>query len=178
MRLHMAWIVVCVATAFAVASAAAEASPNLDSVRRIIDAVNSKDADKYASVFAEDAVVQMYAGAVRVRGRAQLRENRAQHFRRFPNTRSEIQHLVEIGTTVVMHDRVWLHATDQQPADIVEIFTFKDDLIIKVEVIQPEGLLSRGSSGNQSVGSETTPPASSLPSRTPPRPALPQASQH
>jgi len=143
MRSSIRWIVISAATLLLAASPVVNASRNLEAVRSIIDAVNAKDANKYAAVFAEDAVVQLYGGPVRVRGRTQLRENRAQHFRRFPQARSEIQHLVEIGTIVVMHDRVWLHATDQQPAEIVEVFTFEGGLIVKVEVIQPDDLLSR-----------------------------------
>ena len=112
--------------------------------RTIIEAVNEKNPDKYVSVFADDAVVQIYQGPVRIAGREALRQNRAQHFERFPKAHSEIQHIVEIGSTVVMHDRVWLQGKSAgEPAEIVEIFTFKDGLIVRMEVIQPEGLLSR-----------------------------------
>lgn len=119
--------------------------PALDAAARtIIEAVNEKNPDKYVSVFADDAVVQIYQGPVRIVGREALRQNRAQHFERFPKAYSEIQHIVEIGSTVVMHDRVWLQGKSEgEPAEIVEIFTFKDGLIVRVEVIQPEGLLSR-----------------------------------
>jgi hypothetical protein len=123
-------------------SEAATESKPLQAVRTIIEAVNTKDVEKYASVFADSAVVQMYGGPVRVRGREELKNNRAAHFRRYPQARSEIQHLVEIGPYVIMHDRVWLHA-DQTFSDIVEVFTFENDLIVKVAVIQPDGLLSR-----------------------------------
>jgi hypothetical protein len=126
---------------WSVAAIAADSVP-IQAVRTVIEAVNTKDADKYAAVFAPDAVVQMYGGPVRVRGREELKNNRAQHFRRFPQARSEIQHLVEIGSFVILHDRVWLHGDDESPADIVEVFTFEDNSIVKVEVIQPDRLLA------------------------------------
>lgn len=112
-----------------------------EAARTIIEAVNEKNADKYVSVVAEDVIVQIYQGPVRITGREALRQNRSQHFARFPKAHAEIQHLVEIGSTVVMHDRVWLQGKSGDPSDIVEIFTFKDGLIVKVEVIQPAGLL-------------------------------------
>jgi hypothetical protein len=135
------WVAL-LALLWSAAAGAAESVP-IQAVRTVIDAVNTKDADKYVAGFAADAVVQMYGGPVRVRGREELKSNRAQHFRRFPHARSEIQHLVEIGPFVIMHDRVWLHGNNESPADIVEVFTFKDNLIVKVEVIQQDGLLAR-----------------------------------
>lgn len=114
-----------------------------EAARTIIEAVNEKNPDKYVSVFADDVVVQIYRGPVRITGREALRQNRAQHFKRFPKAHSEIQHLVEIGSTVVMHDRVWLNGKSGDPAEVVEIFTFKDGLIVGVDVVQPAGLLSQ-----------------------------------
>ena len=113
-----------------------------DLPRTIIAAVNEKDAAKYVSVFNDDAVVQIHGGPVRVVGREELRANRERHFKAYPQAVSEIQHLVEIGDKVIMHDRVWLHGKAQAAADIVEIFTFKGGRIAKVEVIQPEALLA------------------------------------
>ena len=112
-----------------------------EAARTIIEAVNEKNPDKYISVVADDVVVQIYRGPVRIVGREALRQNRSQHFKQFPKAHSEIQHIVQIDSTVVMHDRVWLHGKSGDPAEIVEIFTFKDGLIVRVEVIQPAGLL-------------------------------------
>lgn len=112
-----------------------------DAPRTIIAAVNEKDAAKYVSVFTEDAVVQVHGGPVRLVGRDELRANRERHFKAYPQAVSEIQHLVEIGDKVIMHDRVWLHGKDQAAADIVEIFTFRGGRIFRMEVIQPEGLV-------------------------------------
>jgi len=113
-----------------------------DSVKLIIEAVNRKDPDQYVSVFDEGVVIRMHQGATRIAGRDALRRNRAQHFARFPAAGSEIQHIVEIDGKVVLHDKVWLHGLKTDPANIVEIFTFRNGLIVEVEVIQPEGLLA------------------------------------
>lgn len=118
-------------------------SPRIQAIQTILKAVNSGNAELYASVFAEDAVVKMYEGPVRVNGRESLQENRKNHFLRFPKTHAEIIHLAEIGDDiVVMHDRVWLSKDQGEPAELVEVFRFNDSGLIEfVDVIQPAGLL-------------------------------------
>src|SRR5262245_49476311 len=109
-RALFTWFIALLIGAESMASDPATQKPALgDAARKIIEAVNEKNPDKYVSVFADDAVVQIYQGPVRITGREALRQNRAQHFERFPKAHSEIQHIVEIDSTVVMHDRVWLH---------------------------------------------------------------------
>jgi hypothetical protein len=124
------------------ASTTAADTRELSAVRTVIDAVNRKDPDLYASVFTDDTVVQLHDGPVRVTGRVALRANRSAHFQRFPATRSEIVHLVQIGEKVVMHDRLWLRGEDA-PTQVVEIFTFRNGFISRVEVIQDSGLTNR-----------------------------------
>ncbi|MEO1035509.1 MAG: nuclear transport factor 2 family protein [Pseudomonadota bacterium] len=119
------------------------ASEQIAAVRQIIEAVNSKNVEQYVDVFADDAIVQLYRGPVRVNGKTDLLENRGRHFERFPEAASEIQHVVEIDNIVVLHDRVWLHGRDGAFADIVELFEFRNGLIVRVEVIQQRGLLSQ-----------------------------------
>ncbi len=53
-----------------------------EAARTIVRAVNAKDADLYASVCAEDVIVQIYDGPVRMTGRRMLQENRSRHFAR------------------------------------------------------------------------------------------------
>ena len=114
-----------------------DSSARKEAARTIIQAVNAKDAELYASVFAEEAIVQLYDGPIRITGRSMLQENRASHFARYPEIRCEILHLIEIGDIVIMHDRVWLSSSTQTPVDVVEIFTFDaEGLISKVAVIQ------------------------------------------
>lgn len=113
-----------------------KASAKLDAARTIVAAVNARDAALYASVFAENAVVRLYDGPVRISGRSAIEENRRRHFAAHPNMRCELQHLVEIGDVVVMHDRVQL-TTDAEASDIVEIYSFDEkELISKVDVVQ------------------------------------------
>ena len=85
----------------------------------------------------------MYGGEVRLRGRDAVASNRKTHFRNFPTARNQVVHLVEIDNRVVMHDQVWLSADQPKPTDIVEVFTFLDDKIIRIDVIQPSDLFSR-----------------------------------
>ncbi len=105
----------------------------------MIDAVNQRDAAQYVEGFSD--TIKIYVDNVlRVEGKEVLQENRTKHFERYPETRSEIQHLVEIDQKVVMHDKVWLYQKDYEGQDIVEIFTFKDGLVIRMDVIQSKTL--------------------------------------
>ena len=116
-------------------------SKQIAAVRAIIEAVNTNDADLYVSVYAPEAFIRRFEGAVLLEGREALRANRRAHFERFPKSWSEIQHLVEIEDIVVMHDRVWLNGKDGPSADLVEIYKFEDGLIVSVDLIQRETLL-------------------------------------
>ena len=121
------------------------AATRMAAVRGIIAAVNARDADAYVANFAEDAIVKLYEGDVRVRGRQAMRENRMRHFERYPHVRNELRHVVAIDDRVIMHDRVWLDRRASEPADVVEVFTFDaDDRIVRVDVIQPRDVFTRG----------------------------------
>jgi len=101
----------------------------------MIEAVNIRDAEAYVMGFAENVQV-VVASEVKIKGRNALRENRKRHFKSYPDLRSEIQNLVEIDNQVIMHDKVWLSASDKEGRDIVEIFTFESGKVSKVQVIQ------------------------------------------
>ena len=107
-----------------------------EAVRAIVKAVNTKDADLYVSACAENVIVQIYDGAVRITGRPMLQENRSRHFVLYPQIRCEIQHIVEIGDVAILHDRVWLNPNTPM-VDVVEIFTFDHEgFIRKIDVVQ------------------------------------------
>lgn len=116
-----------------------EESHQLKIVRNMIEGVNQKSASQYVEGFSD--TIKVYVGnELKVVGKAALQENRAKHFERYPSTRSEIQHLVEIDEKVIMHDKVWLHSKELESQDIVEIFTFKEGLVIRMDVIQSKTL--------------------------------------
>ena len=108
-------------------------------IAEVIAAVNQKNAKKYVEGFADNVQV-FVASEIKVNGKENLIKNRTQHFKNHPNVRSEIQHLVEIDNKVIMHDKVWLNKSDKVAQDIVEIFTFKNGKVIRVDVIQPNNL--------------------------------------
>lgn len=110
-----------------------------DIVRNMIEAVNEKNAEKYVKGFA-DRVQVFVESEMKVDGIEALKKNRAKHFQNHPQVRSEIQHLVEIDNKVILHDKVWLTTEDKQGRDIVEIFTFENNEVVKIDVIQPRDL--------------------------------------
>lgn len=143
------WVVVFLIAGVALSRTAdaqnRRAEKRMEAVRGIVAAVNARDADAYVADFAPDAIVRLYEGDVRVRGRRAMRENRLQHFERYPHVRNEVQHVVAIDDRVIMHDRVWLDGRTSQPSDVVEVFTFDaGDRIVRVDVIQPRDAHTRG----------------------------------
>ena len=108
-------------------------------IRNIIKSVNSGNADAYVEHLDEDFKAYL-EGELKIDGKEAFRKNRANHLKRFPNIHSEIQHLVEIDNKVIMHDKLWLRGKDGKVNNIVEIFTFENEKIIRMDVIQPKDL--------------------------------------
>ncbi|WP_395342293.1 nuclear transport factor 2 family protein [Ningiella sp. W23] len=108
--------------------------------KNIVDAVNAKDSEMYVKDLADDVVVTMYNGKVILEGLKAVKENRTKHFDLYPDARNELVHIVQIDDRVVMHDLVWLSQEQSEPADIVEIFTFKGSTITQIDVIQSQNL--------------------------------------
>ncbi|MEM7106233.1 MAG: nuclear transport factor 2 family protein [Bacteroidota bacterium] len=111
-------------------------------IKEMIDAVNEKNAEKYVIGFA-DSVKVFVESKMMVNGKANLMQNRANHFNAHPGVRSEIQHLVEIDNKVIMHDVVWLNGPESEGQNIVEIFTFENGKVVRIDVIQPRDLFSK-----------------------------------
>jgi hypothetical protein len=104
-------------------------------IAEMIESVNEKNADKYVTGFS-DSVKVFVEAQVKVDGIEALKANRANHFKNNPDVHSEIQHLVEIDNKVILHDKVWLNETDKTGQDVVEVFTFSDGKVVRVDVIQ------------------------------------------
>ncbi len=108
-------------------------------IKEMIQAVNNKDAEEYVKNFADNVVVYLESEP-KVNGKEELQINRANHFKKYPQVYSEIQYLLEIDNKVIMHDKVWLNDTDGEGKDIVEIFTFDNGKISRVDVVQSKNL--------------------------------------
>ena len=113
--------------------------------RSIVRAVNQKDAKLYVDNFTEDVKVYMYGEdgnfVLRVDGIEALHKNRAEHLKRHPDVRNEIQQLAEIDNRLIMHDKVWLTPDKKEGSSVVEIFTFDESgKILRVDVIQQNNL--------------------------------------
>jgi len=111
-------------------------------IASMIDAVNEKNAEKYVIGFADNVKV-FVESEMKVNGREDMKANRANHFKSHPNVRSQIQHLVEIDNKVILHDKVWLDESDKIGQNIVEIFTFENGEVARVDVIQSNDLFKR-----------------------------------
>lgn len=124
---------------FSVSASKTNDSKQILTVKYIINAVNDQNAENYADPFAENTKIYV-DGDLKIKGKKSLKLNRESHFKQYPKIRSEIQYLVEIDNKVIMHDKVWLTDSEEIGRDIVEIFTFDNGEISKVDVIQPTNL--------------------------------------
>ena len=120
---------------------------NLENVKKIVEAVNMKDATLYVKNFHTDIKVFLYEDQefkLKVSGSQALFKNRAAHFKKHPKVRNIIKHLVEIDEKVIIHDRVWLSPDVPEGSDIVEIYTFDGaGKIVRVDVIQQKNLFAK-----------------------------------
>ncbi|MFK8016036.1 MAG: nuclear transport factor 2 family protein [Gammaproteobacteria bacterium] len=140
----LGFAVAVLVSACAITSPADDADQQmLAAAGNIVDAVNAKNSDQYVRDLADDVIVTMYDGEVRLRGRDAVRANREQHFLSHSEARNKLVHLVAIDQRVVMHDQVWLRAGQANPADIVEVFTFENGAIVRIDVLQPTDLFSQ-----------------------------------
>ena len=131
---------------FSVLLSAQEISKS-DRAKRIVKAVNQKDAKMYVENFSENVKVYMYGEdgnfELKIDGIEALYKNRADHLENHPEVRNEIQHLAEIDNRLIMHDKVWLTPKRKKGSSVVEIFTFNESgKITRVDVLQEKNLFS------------------------------------
>ena len=142
-RIVLGLMVAAVLAACARYGEGADPSARLEVIRDFIEAVNTRDADRYVANFADTVVLKLYDGTIRAVGRDAVRTNRTLHFERFPDIQAEVRHVVEVGDRVVLHDEVWLHGRGGASTQIVEVFTFEGEHVAVVDVIQETNLLGR-----------------------------------
>ena len=104
-------------------------------VETLLDRYNAQDADGYAAMFVEEGSEASYRGAALREGREGVREGLRAMFAQFPENRAEIVERHALGDHVVLRERVW-RAKDAEPFDVLAIYSFRDDLVERVEFIR------------------------------------------
>lgn len=101
-----------------------------------IAAYNARDADAFASHYAEDVHVFMLPNLkLAVRGRAGLRKHYAENVFTKPGLRAEVVSRQVLGNKVVDHERT--HGLGDKPLEIVAVYEVEGDLIQAVWFFWP-----------------------------------------
>lgn len=101
----------------------------------MIAAYNAQDADTYVSYMTDAACEAGYRGAVVREGKEGTLEGLKKMFAEFPENRAEILQGFELGTYVVLHERVW-RSTASEPFDVMSVYSFEGDKVARVEFIR------------------------------------------
>lgn len=106
----------------------------VDVVERQVEAYNAQDIDAFCACYAEDCVIADLNGAVRQRGRAQLRERYAAMFAQYPENRARIVKRIALGDVVIDHEDVRRSA--ELRLEAVAIYTVKQGRIARVDFVK------------------------------------------
>jgi uncharacterized protein (TIGR02246 family) len=102
---------------------------------RLMDRYNAQDVDAYAAMFTEDGCEGGYRGDVVRKGRDGIREGYAKIFAEYPQNRAEVLEKFVFGDQIVVRENV-SRSPETEPFEVMAIYSFKDDLIDRVEFIR------------------------------------------
>ena len=102
---------------------------------RLMDRYNAQDVDAYAAMFTEDGCEGGYRGEIVRQGRAGIREGYAKVFAEFPQNRAEVLAKFVYGDQILVREHV-SRSPEAEPFEVMAIYSFKGDLIDRVEFIR------------------------------------------
>ncbi len=102
---------------------------------RLMDRYNAQDVDAYAAMFTEEGCEGGYRGEVVRRGRDGIREGYTKVFAEFPQNRAEVIEKFVYGDQIVVRENV-RRSPETEPFEVMAIYSFKGDLIDRVEFIR------------------------------------------
>ena len=94
-----------------------------------------QDVDAYAAMFTEDGREGAYRGAVARQGRDGIREGYRKVFAEFPQNRATVLEKFVYADQIVVREHV-SRSPDAEPFEVMAIYSFKGDLIDRVEFIR------------------------------------------
>lgn len=103
--------------------------------REMIAHYNAQDADAYVAAMTDDACEAAYRGAVLRDGREGVRSGLKAMFAQYPENRAEILSALELGETVLLHEKV-ARAADGEKFEVMSIYSFEGDKVSRVEFIR------------------------------------------
>lgn len=101
----------------------------------LIAAYNASDADAFADLFAEDAVIYEHPGTPAQVGREEIRAFFKAGFAAHPQNRTEVLHRSVIGNYVIDHEQV-RRSPDHAPFEVVAINEVRDGLVQRLDMVR------------------------------------------
>lgn len=108
---------------------------NTQTIDRLVDAYNTRDARAFADFFAPDAIHGNLNAADPLRGREAIFARYVDVFKTYPENHSDIVHRIAYGAFVIDHERVRRSPTSE-PFDIVAIYTMADGLVVRIDFVR------------------------------------------
>lgn len=105
-----------------------------DVVQAQLEAYNAQDLDAFMALFAEDAVIAEFNGAIETQGAAAIRERYDALWRRYPNNQATLLHRICLGDVVIDHEDV--RRSDEERLTAVAVYTVRDGLIARVDFVR------------------------------------------
>jgi len=102
---------------------------------RLMDLYNAQDVDAYAAMFTEDGCEGGYRGEVVRQGRDGIREGYRKVFAEFPQNRATVLEKFVYGDQILVREHV-ARSPETEPFEVMAIYSFKGDLIDRVEFIR------------------------------------------
>ena len=99
------------------------------------EAYNAQDLDAHCACFTEDVVMGGLNGASNAEGAAAYRAVYEGVFAKFPSNKAELLHRIEIGSTVIDHERVD-RGNGEPTFEVAAIYTFRGDKIARVDFVR------------------------------------------
>ena len=102
---------------------------------RLMDRYNAQDVDAYAALFTEEGCEGAYRGEVARQGRDGIRSGYAKVFAEFPHNKATVLDKFVYGDQIVVREHV-SRSPEAAPFEVMAIYSFKGDLIDRVEFIR------------------------------------------
>ena len=102
---------------------------------RLMERYNAQDVDAYAAMFTEDGCEGGYRGEIVRQGRDGIREGYAKVFAEFPQNRATVLEKFVYGDQILVREHV-ARSPETEPFEVMAIYSFKGDLIDRVEFIR------------------------------------------
>jgi uncharacterized protein (TIGR02246 family) len=113
----------------------ADVQDNCKVIDQLVEAYNRRDAQGFASLFAEDGWHGNRLTDAPLVGRRAIAQRYTEVFAMYPENQTEVVHRIAFGPFVIDHEKV-RRSSAADPFDVVAIYTLKNSLIERLEMVR------------------------------------------